>query len=211
MKRAAVLTIAAVLGAAAPAGASAYHAPTKYQAPKKTYCPPTTTTTTTPPPVTGNTGPTGATGATGAQGATGPVGEQGLQGQQGATGAPGLVGESFVLATGPQGATGPAGPAGASAPASVVEYANLSQQSRWKAKHGSTYRFQTDDIAGTPVDLAVAYWHKMKHGYSFVSSTNVIVVHGISGTVQVSKGWAVKVHLELPTGQRFSNSLTRLG
>lgn len=169
-----------------------------------------------PTGATGATGPAGSTGATGATGATGPQGATGATGTTGATGAQGTVG-----ATGATGAPGPQGPAGITttiveqtfsvvAPPKVT-YAQLTQQSRFNHKMGATYRFQSDNIAGTNVELSVALWKHTKHGYVFVKSATEPVINGISVGYMVPKGDAIKVHLSTMDGVRFSNSLTRLG
>lgn len=162
-------------------------------------------------------GPTGPTGPVGVTEPTGPTGPTGATGVTGATGTAGTNGTN-----GTNGAQGPA--AAASTTPSVVTqtiietvaapkyvYAQLDQQSRRKHKTGATYRFQSDTLEGTNVDLAVALWRHTKHGYVFLSSTTRAVVNGISAGYFVPRNDAIKVHLEESNGKRLSNSLTRLG
>jgi Collagen triple helix repeat (20 copies) len=196
--------IAAGLIGALPGAAFAHDTKPAPKPPK--YCAPTKTTT----PV---AGPTGATGA------TGPQGLQGATGAAGATGATGAAGTSTTGAQGTAGATGAAGAAGTTTvitqivtnPAPKVQFASLTQQSRWKNHAGFSYAFQSDDIQGTNVHLSVAVWKWYFTRYVELYERNVPVVNGISTSFFVHKGYAIKVHLALPNGQRFSNSLTRVG
>ena len=161
-----------------------------------------------PPDHQGPPGPQGPTGATGQNGAIGPQGATGAIGPQGAPGLPGIG------VTGPQGATGAPGINGITIiqiQNSNLQYAELSQQSKFRNHAGYSYRFQTDDLHGTNVHLTVSIWKWYFTRYVEIYQRQVPVVNGISNSYFVHRGFAIKVHLSLANGERISNSLTRIG
>lgn len=209
MKRIIALTAAASLMGIVPAYAGIQDKPPCHHQPNPITGPTGPIGVTGPTGSKGNTGATGATGPTGSTGATGPTGATGSNGATGATGVQGSTGANG--ATGPTGMQGPAGtPAISNTITAKVLYAQLTQQSRFKTIHGERYRFQSDALLGTSVNLHASLWKGTKHGYVEIAEETVPVVGRISDTVNVPRHDAIKVYLEIGT-VRWSNSLTRLG